>query len=91
MLPACPVLYYTDTNTNHSCDWSDSIVGQAWLANGEAMWQERLILPGYENCQRYRPASSPPFLMTTNKKAKNNHESGNQGNQGNQGNFNRGN
>ena len=59
------------------------------------MWQERLILPGYENCQRYRPAGSPPFLMNTNKKAKNNHGSGNQsnpnqGNQGNQGNFSRG-
>ena len=36
---------------------------------------------------------TPPFLMNNNKKAKNNHGSGNQGNQnqGNQGNFNRGN
>ena len=49
MLPACPVLYYTDTNNDHSIQWSESAVGQAWLANGEAMWQERLILPGYEN------------------------------------------
>ena len=91
MLPACPVLYYTDTNTDHSCNWSESIVGQAWLANGEDMWQERLILPGYEIRQRYHPAGSPPFLMTTIKKAKNNYGSGNQsnqnqGNQGNQGN-----
>ena len=91
MLPACPVLYYTDTNNDNSCNWSESIVGQAWLANGEAMWQERLILPGYEIRQRYHPTGSPPFLMTTNKKAKNNHGSGNQdnpnqGNQGNQGN-----
>ena len=95
MLPACPVLYYTDTNTNHSINWSESAVGRAWLANGEAMWQERLILLGYENRQRYYPAGSPPFLMFTNKKSKNNHGSGNQsnpnqGNQGNQGN-NRGN
>ena len=93
MLPACPVLYYTDTNTHHTCNWCDSVLGQAWLANGEVMWQERLILPGYENRQRYHPAVTPPFLMNNNKKAKNNHGSGNQGtqNQGNQGNFNRGN
>ena len=93
MLPACPVLYYTDTNTHHTCNWCDSVLGQAWLANGEVMWQERLILPGYENRQRFHPAGSPPFFMTANKKAKNNHGSGNQGtqNQGNQGNFNRGN
>ena len=93
MLPACPVLYYTDTKTDHTCNWSDSTVGQVWLANGEVMWQERLILPGYENRQTYHPAGFPPFLMNNNKKAKNNHGSGNQGNQnqGNQGNFNRGN
>ena len=95
MLPACPVSYYTDTNNDHSSNWSESVVGRAWLANGEAMWQERLILPGYENCQRYHPAGSPLFLMYTNKKAMNNHGSGdqsnpNQGNQGSQGNFNRG-
>ena len=35
MLPACPVLYYTDTNNDHSIQWSESAVGQAWLANGE--------------------------------------------------------
>ena len=29
MLPVCPVLDYTDTNTDHSCNWSESIVGQA--------------------------------------------------------------
>ena len=62
MLPACPVLYYTDTNNDHSINWSESAVDRAWLANGEAMWQERLILPSYENCQRYHPAGSPPFL-----------------------------
>ena len=56
MLPAYPVLYYTDTNTDHSTNWSESIVGQALLANGEAMWQERLILPGYEHRQRFHPA-----------------------------------
>ena len=87
------MLYYTDTNADHTYNWSDSTVGQIWSANGEVMWQERLILPGYENRQRFHPAGSPPFFMTANKKAKNNHGSGNQGtqNQGNQGNFNRGN
>ena len=38
MLPDCPVLYYTDTNTDHSCNWADSTVGQAWLSHGEVMW-----------------------------------------------------
>ena len=96
MLPTCPVLYYTDTNTEHSCNWADSTLGQAWLAIGEVMWQERLILPGYESRQRYHPVGSPPFLMNNNKRAKTNHGSSNQGNQnqgnqGNQGNSNRGN
>ena len=35
MLPTCPVLYYSDTNNDHSIQWSESAVGQAWLANGE--------------------------------------------------------
>ena len=47
ILNDCPALYFTDTNTDHSCSWTDSIVGRAWLTNGEAMWQEMLILPGY--------------------------------------------
>ena len=46
MLPACPVLYYTDTNNDHSINWAESVVGRTWLANGESMWQERIILPG---------------------------------------------
>ena len=37
MVPACPVLYYTDTNNDHSSNWAESVVGRAWLANGEAM------------------------------------------------------
>ena len=31
----CPALYFTDTNNDHSCNWADSIVGKAWLANSE--------------------------------------------------------
>ena len=55
MLNDCPVLYYTDINNDHYCNWSGSIVGKAWLANSE---QERLILPGYENRESYHPAGS---------------------------------
>ena len=90
----CPALYFTDTNNDHSCNWADSIVGKAWLANSETMWQERLVLPRYEIRERYHPAVSPPFLMCDNgKKARNNYggekENQNQGNQ-NQGNQNQG-
>ena len=55
MLPACPVLYYTDTNNDHSTNWAESVVGRVWLANGEAMWQERLILPGYGTAKGTTP------------------------------------
>ena len=58
ILNECPVLYYTDTNNDHACNWSDSIVGKAWLAQSEVMWEERLILPGYETRERYHPAGS---------------------------------
>ena len=70
------------------------------------MWQEGLILPGYENRRLHYPKGSEPFLMSNNKKAKNNqgygkgsnrNTSNNQGNQnwnqgqGNQGYQNQGN
>ena len=64
------------------------------------MWQERLILPGYETRERYHPAGSPPYLMCNSKKLKGNQGGGkgsnpNQGNQnqgfGNRGNQNQGN
>ena len=100
ILDECPVLYYSDTNNNHGCNWSDSFVGKAWLAQGEVMWQERLILPGYETRKRYHPADAPPYLMCNSKKPKGNQGGGkgskpNQGNQnqgfGNRGNQNQGN
>ena len=75
MLNDCPALHFTDTNT------ADSIVGKAWTANGEAMWQERLILPGYEVRERYHPAGSPPFLMCNNNKKATNNNGGGKGNQ----------
>ena len=93
-------MYYSDTNNDHGCNWSDSFVGKAWLAQGEVMWQERLILPGYETRERYHPAGAPPYLMCNNKKHKGNQGGGkgsnpNQGNQnhgsGNRGNQNQGN
>ena len=95
ILADCPVMYYSDTNNDHGCNWSDSFVGKAWLAHGEVMWQERLILPGYETRERYHPAGAPPYLMCNNKKHKGNQGGGkgsnpNQGNQ-NQGSGNRGN
>ena len=37
ILTECPVLYYSDTNNDHACNRSDSIVGKAWLAQGEVM------------------------------------------------------
>ena len=57
ILNECPVLHYTDTNNDHACNWSDSFVGKAWLA------QERHILSGYETRERYHPAGSLPYLM----------------------------
>ena len=91
MLTECPVLYYADTNNDHSRHRSDSIVGKAWMSKDEILWQKRLILPGYGIRQRCHPAGSSPYLMCNSKKAKTNHRSGsqNQGNQ-NQGNQNHG-
>lgn len=66
ILNDCPAFYFTDTNTDHFCNWADSIVGKAWSANGENMWQERLVLPGYEIRERFHPAASPPFLICDN-------------------------
>ena len=92
VLKDCPALYYTDANNNHYCDWSDSVVGKTWLANGEVMWQEGLILLGYEDRKLHYPRGSQPFLMSNNKKAKNNQGYGkgsNQNTSNNQGNQNR--
>ena len=63
MLNDCPALYFTDTNSDYSCNWTDSVVGKTWLTNGEAMWQIKLIPRRYEVRERYLPAGSPPFLM----------------------------
>lgn len=60
VLKDCPAFYYTDANNNHYCDWSESVVGKVWLANGEVMWQEGLILPGYEDCWLHNPKGSEP-------------------------------
>ena len=59
ILSDCTVMYYSDTNNDHGCNWSHSFVGKAWLAQGEVMWQERLILPGYETRERYYLAGAP--------------------------------
>ena len=77
----CPALYYTDSNTDYHCDWSESVVGKAWVAYGEAMWQEKLILSGYEDRRLHYPKGFEPFLMSTNKKAKTNQGYGKGSNQ----------
>ena len=69
-------MYYSDTNNDHGCNWSDSFVGKAWLAQGEVMWQERLILPGCEIRERYHPAGSPLYLMCNSKKLEGNQGGG---------------
>ena len=92
VLKDCPALYFTDIKSDHYCDWSESVVGKAWLANGEAMWQDGLILPGYEDRRLHYPKDSEPFLMSNNKKAKNNQGYGkgsNQNTSNNRGNQNR--
>ena len=74
-------MYYTDSNTDYHCDWSESVVGKAWVAYGEAMWQEKLILSGYEDRRLHYPKGFEPFLMSTNKKAKTNQGYGKGSNQ----------
>ena len=76
ILNECPVLYYSDTNNDHGCNWSDSFVSKASLAQGEVMWQERLILPGCEIRERYHPAGSPLYLMCNSKKLEGNQGGG---------------
>ena len=34
MLTVCPILYYSDSNTDHQADWEDSTLGMAWAAVG---------------------------------------------------------
>jgi hypothetical protein len=83
----CPQLYYSDTNTDHTCDWVESTLGQAWKAAGFDTWQERFVLPGYETRVQYHPPGSKPYLMaSTNKRQRNQHgsslENNTQANQG---------
>ena len=74
-LADCPQLYYTDCNSEHNIDWSESVLGKLWAAEGQPKWNGSLKLPGYEKRERYHPKGSQPFLMcstdTVNKKAKN--------------------
>ena len=49
MLIDCPILYYSDSNTDHSADWEDSTLGMAWAAVGFTEWQQHLVPPGYED------------------------------------------
>ena len=81
LLADCPVLYYSDSNTDHQADWEDSTVGMAWAAVGYTEWQLNLVLPAYEERVQYYPKGSKPYLMCNdNKRAKNSHGSGNYSN-----------
>ena len=74
-LADCPQLYYTDCNSEHNIDWSESVLGKLWATEGQPKWNGSLKLPGYEKRERYHPKGSQPFLMcstgTVNKKTKN--------------------
>ena len=78
MLNECPILFYSDSNTDHLADWEDSTLGMAWAAVGFTEWQQHLVLPGYEDHVQYLPKGSKPYLMSNdNKRPKNIHGSGN--------------
>ena len=78
MLIDCPILYYSDSNTDHSADWEDSTLGMAWAAVGFTEWQQHLVLPGYEDRVLLLPKDSKPYLMSyDNKRPKNSHGGGN--------------
>ena len=80
-LADCPVLYYSDSNTDHQVDWESYTVRMAWAAVGYTEWQLNLVLPGYEERVQYYPKGSKPYLMChDNKRAKNSHGSGNYSN-----------
>ena len=45
MLGECPILYYSDSNTDHQADWENSTLGMAWAAVGFTEWEQNLVLP----------------------------------------------
>ena len=65
MLNECPILYYSDSNTDHSADWEDSTLGMAWAAVGFAEWQQHLVLPGYEDRVLLLPKGVAPSGSAT--------------------------
>ena len=50
ILTDCPVLYWSDTNTDHHIDWINSKVGKLWAQQGHKKRMAELVLPGY--CSR---------------------------------------
>ena len=78
MLGECPILCYSDSNTDHSADWEDSTSGMAWAAVGFSEWQQHLVLPGYKDRVLLLPKGFKPCLMSNdNKRPKNSHGGGN--------------
>ena len=64
LLMECPVLHYSDANSDYQTEWESSTVGMAWAAAGCTEWQLSLILPGYEDRVQYYPKGS--VRLTTN-------------------------
>ena len=46
LLTECPVLYYSDANSDHQTECESSTVGMAWAAVEYPEWQLNLVLPG---------------------------------------------
>ena len=100
ILTDCPVLYWSDTNTDHHIDWINSKVGKAWAQQGHKKRMPELILPGYEKLVLLQPLGTPPNAMNSvadnnnnNKRSRdqsNNNPNNNINNTNNQGSNNQG-
>ena len=78
LLGECPVLYYSDSNTDHQAEWEGSTVGMAWAAVGFTEWQQKLVPSGYEDRVQYFLRGTKPYMMDNDtKRAKNSHGSSN--------------
>ena len=81
-LTLCPVLYWSDTNTDHHIDWHNSKVGKLWAASGYTVRAGAKVLPGYEKRVLLRPLGTPPGDMNSQIDNANNKRNRDQFNQG---------
>lgn len=65
ILTDCPVLYWSDTNTDHHIDWINSKVGKLWAQQGHKKRMPELIRPGYEKLVLLQPLGTPPNAMNS--------------------------